>query len=229
MALQAKATRPSSYDRDRTGHGPHGDHRGLGGLVGTAVRKPASGPVPDAAAVRRLRAAVRDVLDSHLEGRAARSTSVDDINAAAAAAPVSPRLVVTADGIRGEERWHIEHGGNAALAAIAAEAIRLLADNERLGLLRRCANPACSMLFLAENKRRKWCTSNICGQPRRGRPPLRTNPHRQGRRHLTRGAAAGRRSADMAGASGGAAAVLDTMAATPAAGRGWCGATSRSS
>lgn len=121
------------------------------------------GPVPDAAAVRRLRAAVRDVLDSHLEGRPARPTSVDDINAAAAAAPVSPRLVVTADGSRDEERWHTEHGGNAALAAIAAEAIGLLADNERLGLLRRCANPACSMLFLAENKRRKWCTSNICG------------------------------------------------------------------
>lgn len=50
---------------------------------------------------------------------------MDDINAAAAAAPVSPRLVVTADGIRGEERWHTEHGGNAALAAIAAEAIGL--------------------------------------------------------------------------------------------------------
>ncbi|MFE4753057.1 CGNR zinc finger domain-containing protein [Streptomyces mirabilis] len=119
--------------------------------------------MPDAAAVRRLRGAVRDVLDSHQEGRSARPTSADDINAAATAAPASPRLVVTADGIRGEERWHSEHGGNAAVAAIAAEAIGLLADNERLGLLRRCANPTCSMLFLAENKRRKWCTRNICG------------------------------------------------------------------
>lgn len=119
--------------------------------------------MPDAAAVRRLRGAVRDVLDSHLEGRSARPTSADDINAAATAARASPCLVVTADGIRGEERWHTEHGGNAALAAIAAEAIGLLADNERLGLLRRCATPTCSMLFLAENKRRNWCTSNICG------------------------------------------------------------------
>ncbi|MFF4137860.1 ABATE domain-containing protein [Streptomyces mirabilis] len=150
------------------------------------------GPVPDAAAMRRLRAAVCDVLDSHLEGCPAWPTSVDDINAAAAAAPVSPRPVVTASGSRGEERWHTEHGGNAALAAIAAEAVGLLADHERLGLLRRCANPACSMLFLAENKRRKWCTSNICGQPGTGRPPLRTNPHRRSRRHLTRGAAAAR-------------------------------------
>ncbi|MFG2526175.1 CGNR zinc finger domain-containing protein [Streptomyces sp. NPDC048527] len=122
-----------------------------------------SGPVPDITAMRRLRVAIRDVLDAHLEGRDARPTSLDDINAAAASAPMSPRLVVTAGGIRSEERWHTEHGGNAALAAIAAEAIGLLADPERLGLLRRCANPACSMLFLAENKRRKWCTSNICG------------------------------------------------------------------
>lgn len=121
------------------------------------------GPVPDPAAVRRLRAAIRDVLDAHLEGRDARSHSLEDINAAAASAPVSPRLVMTADGIRREERWHTEHGGNAALAAIAVEAIGLLADTERLRLLRRCANPTCSMLFLAENKRRKWCTSNICG------------------------------------------------------------------
>lgn len=121
------------------------------------------GPVPAAEAVRRLRTAIRDVLDAHLEGRGARPTSLDDINAAAAAAPTSPRLVVTADGVRGEERWHTEHGGNAALAAVAGETVRLLAAPERLLLLRRCANPACSMLFLAENSRRKWCTANICG------------------------------------------------------------------
>nr|WP_272925044.1 CGNR zinc finger domain-containing protein [Streptomyces sp. SID8377] len=29
--------------------------------------------------------------------------------------------------------------------------------------MRRCANPECSMLFLAGNSRRKWCTGNICG------------------------------------------------------------------
>ncbi|WP_139810547.1 CGNR zinc finger domain-containing protein, partial [Mycobacterium avium] len=27
----------------------------------------------------------------------------------------------------------------------------------------RCANPDCSMLFLATNPRRSWCTANICG------------------------------------------------------------------
>ncbi|MFE2642667.1 CGNR zinc finger domain-containing protein [Streptomyces nigra] len=121
------------------------------------------GPAPEPAATRRLRAAIRDALDAHLEGRPAHPTSLDDINAAAAAAPVSRRLVMEAGGVRSEERWHTEHGGNAALAAIATEVVKLLADPERLQMLRRCANPSCSMLFLAENKRRKWCASNICG------------------------------------------------------------------
>lgn len=117
------------------------------------------GPAPDPAATRRLRAALRDLLDAHLAGRDPLSTSVEDVNAAAAAVPTSPRL--TGSGV--ETRWHTEHGGNAALAAIAREAIELLGDADRLGRLRRCANPACSMVFLAERKSRQWCASNVCG------------------------------------------------------------------
>ncbi|WP_328581329.1 CGNR zinc finger domain-containing protein [Streptomyces sp. NBC_00370] len=127
------------------------------------LRRLPPGPPPEPAATRRLRTAIRDVFDAHLEQRSAAAVSVDDINAATAAAPVSPRLVMTGDGPRGEARWHTEYGGNAALAAVAAEAVELVADPARSALLRRCANPACSMLFLAENKRRKWCSSNVCG------------------------------------------------------------------
>jgi predicted RNA-binding Zn ribbon-like protein len=121
------------------------------------------GPVPAPAATRRLRAAIRDIFDAHLEDRRPDRTSLDDINAAAAAAPVSPSLVMTGTGPKGEARWHTEYGGNAALAAIAAEGIELMTTRERLRMLRRCANPACSMLFLAVNNRRKWCAGNICG------------------------------------------------------------------
>jgi predicted RNA-binding Zn ribbon-like protein len=121
------------------------------------------GPTPDPAATRRLRAAIRDLLDAHLEHRAPQATSISDVNAAAAAAPTSRRLTMSDDVPRAETRWHTEHGGNAALAAIAREAIDLLAGPDRLARLRRCANPTCSMLFLAENKRRQWCTANICG------------------------------------------------------------------
>jgi predicted RNA-binding Zn ribbon-like protein len=128
-----------------------------------APRLPA-GPTPDPAATRRLRAAIRDLFDAHLEHRVPQSTSIGDVNAAAAGAPTSPQLTGFADGNpQVETRWHTELGGNASLAAIAREAIDLLAGPDRLARLRRCANPACSMLFLAENKRRQWCTANICG------------------------------------------------------------------
>ncbi len=126
------------------------------------TRLPA-GPLPDATATRRLRTAVRDILDSHLAERAPLATSIEDLNAAAAAAPASLRLVLSGDGLHTETRWHTEYGGNAALAAIARETIELMADPERLDSLRRCANPNCSMLFLAEHKRRQWCIGSRCG------------------------------------------------------------------
>lgn len=126
------------------------------------IRLPA-GPLPDATATRRLRTAIRDVLDSHLAGRTPLATSIEDLNAAAAAAPASLRMVLSGDGLHAETRWHTEYGGNAALAAIARETIELMADPERLDSLRRCANPNCSMLFLAEHKRRQWCIGSRCG------------------------------------------------------------------
>ncbi|MDX3849959.1 CGNR zinc finger domain-containing protein [Streptomyces sp. AK02-01A] len=127
------------------------------------ARRLPPGPTPDPAAARRLRTAIRDVLDAQVRGRTASAASVEDINATASSVPRSPRLVTTEQGVRQETRWHVEHGGNAALAAIAGEVIGLLASPERLGLVRICDNPDCSMLFLAENKRRKWCVGNICG------------------------------------------------------------------
>ncbi|QXE37687.1 ABATE domain-containing protein [Streptomyces sp. GMY02] len=130
---------------------------------GIQARRLPPGPVPAPAAVRRLRAAVRDVLDARVEGRAADPASVEDINAAASSVPRSPRLVTAGPEMREETRWHVEHGGNAALAAIAGEVIGLLASPGRLELLRRCGSPDCSMLFLAENRRRKWCVGNVCG------------------------------------------------------------------
>lgn len=130
------------------------------GLQG--VRLPA-GPVPDGAAVRRLRTAVRDLLDSHLEGRMPSPTSLEDLNAAAAGAPQSLRIVATEDGLQAEPRWHPEYGGNAALALMARETIELMTDAAQLETLRRCANPNCSMLFLAEHKRRQWCVGSRCG------------------------------------------------------------------
>jgi predicted RNA-binding Zn ribbon-like protein len=127
------------------------------------VRLP-DAPAPDPAALRRLRNAIRDLLDARLEGRAPGPTAVEDVNAVAASVPTSLRLVPGGPGdARAQTRWHTEHGGNAALAAIAREAIELVSAPAQLNRLRRCANPACSMLFLAETRRRQWCAANVCG------------------------------------------------------------------
>ncbi len=122
-----------------------------------------NGPQPDLAATRRLRAAIRELLDAYLAHRAPAATSIEDINAAAAAAPTSVRLGGDANKLHAETRWHTELGGNAALAAVATEAITLIGRPGRRDMLRRCANPSCSMLFLAQTTRRQWCTPNICG------------------------------------------------------------------
>lgn len=118
------------------------------------------GPLPDAPAVRRLRAALRELFEARIDRRAPAATAVEDVNAFTAAAPISRRLNSSG---AAESRWHVEHGGSAQLAAIAADAIELLADEERSALLRRCGNAECGMLFLAENPRRVWCASNVCG------------------------------------------------------------------
>jgi predicted RNA-binding Zn ribbon-like protein len=122
-----------------------------------------AGPLPEVTATRRLRTAIRDVLDSQLADVAPLPTSIEDLNAAARGAPRSRRLVLRGRELDAETRWHSEYGGNPALAAIATGIIDLMADPARLGTLRRCANPSCSMLFLAEHKRRQWCIGSACG------------------------------------------------------------------
>ncbi|QRP50657.1 ABATE domain-containing protein [Amycolatopsis sp. FDAARGOS 1241] len=131
---------------------------------------PAS-PAPGLVPTLRLRAAIRELLEAHLDGRSPDPASVEEVNAVAASVPTSPRLGrEPAAGSPSPEaelaahtRWHTEHGGNVALAAVAREAIELFGDAGRLSRLRRCANPDCTMLFLATNRRRRWCAGSVCG------------------------------------------------------------------
>jgi len=127
-----------------------------------AGRLPSAEP-PALSATRRLRSVLRGLFEAHLTGSEPDPALIADLNAIAAAVPTSPRLDGWGAGARAETRWHDDHHGHPGLAAIAGEAIRLLADGARLEKLRACANPACSMVFLAENKRRVWCAANVCG------------------------------------------------------------------
>ncbi len=58
---------------------------------------------------------------------------------------------------------------------MVADSLIDLLTGPGLGRLRRCQNPACSMLFVASDARRKFCTQNICAN--------RTRVARHYRRH----------------------------------------------
>ena len=78
-------------------------------------------------------------------------------------APASTRLRLTGTGLLAETHWHGEYGGNPRLAFIATQAAAFLSDPSKVSKLRRCANPACSMIFIAVNPRRSWCAPGVCG------------------------------------------------------------------
>jgi predicted RNA-binding Zn ribbon-like protein len=124
-------------------------------------RLPAGSSAPNLASTRRLRAAIRALLDARLVNHAPPLDAVEIVNAVAAAAPGSPHLAAGGENLAASWRWHADDPQALALAAAARSVIEVLTSNT--GRLRRCANPACSMLFLAESTRRQWCTPNVCG------------------------------------------------------------------
>jgi predicted RNA-binding Zn ribbon-like protein len=121
------------------------------------------GDLPDIRALHRLRSALRETIEALVDGDPVPQAAVSDLNFFMSSAPTSPRLLLTETGLRTETHWHREYGGNPRLAFIAAQATQFLSDPVQVGLLRRCANPACSMIFVAVNPRRSWCTPALCG------------------------------------------------------------------
>jgi predicted RNA-binding Zn ribbon-like protein len=127
-----------------------------------AARVP-DGDLPDIRALRRLRSALRVTIEALADGRPVPQAAVSDLNFFMQSAPASTRLVLTGAGLRTETQWHGEYGGNPRLAFIAAQAAQFLSDPSNVSRLRRCANPACSMIFAAVNPRRSWCAPAVCG------------------------------------------------------------------
>jgi predicted RNA-binding Zn ribbon-like protein len=124
-------------------------------------RLPAEAMPPDLATTRALRSAIRALLDAQLAKSEPPLDAVEAVNAAAAAAPGSPRVDPVSGGLAISWQWQTDAPQALALAAVARSAMEILTGHA--GRLRRCANQACSMLFLADTTRRQWCTPNICG------------------------------------------------------------------
>jgi len=119
--------------------------------------------MPDLRGLRRLRSALREMIEALVDDRPVPRASVSDLNFFMQSTPVSTRLQVTGAGLRADTHWHREFGGNPRLAFIATQAAAFLADPAQVSRLRRCANPACSMIFIAVNSRRSWCAPGVCG------------------------------------------------------------------
>lgn len=127
-------------------------------------RLPAGAGIPPRSATVALRQAVRDILDTHITATAPAQASIELINLAAAAVVSTRQLVRTETGWAARTSLSATHerGHELALAAVADSLIDILAGPAH-DRLRRCANPACSMLFVAHDARRRYCTQNICG------------------------------------------------------------------
>jgi predicted RNA-binding Zn ribbon-like protein len=129
----------------------------------TETARVPGGDLPDIRALRRLRSALRDMIEALVDDRQVPHSAVSDLNFFMRSAPASTRLELTGTGLRAQTRWHWEYGGNPRLAFIATQAAAFLSDPSQVARLRRCANPACSMIFIAVNPRRSWCAPGVCG------------------------------------------------------------------
>jgi predicted RNA-binding Zn ribbon-like protein len=118
--------------------------------------------LPTLADTRRIRDAIRILLDNAERGAAPDAAALAEIDAACAAVPRSDGIVLRGGRPEHIERWHAVDAAQLPLAAAARSAIAILTDEESRANLRRCASDACSMLFVKGDARRRWCTPNIC-------------------------------------------------------------------
>jgi predicted RNA-binding Zn ribbon-like protein len=115
----------------------------------------------------RLRAAIRELLETYAAGTPAGPGAILVINRALVASTISHEVVVSGGVLTVREQ---ERSGSplALLAPIARSAGILLASVDR-GRLRRCAAPRCPVWFVDASKggRRRWCSMARCGNRRK--------------------------------------------------------------
>jgi predicted RNA-binding Zn ribbon-like protein len=127
------------------------------------TRLPDGWELPSLAATRELRDAIRQLLEAAQTKAALDPRALEVVNRVSSRAPTTLEVTHDANGLARVDQWHAADPTALPLAAAARSAIEILTDPAAIGRLRRCANPACSMLFMNGDARRQWCTPNICG------------------------------------------------------------------
>ncbi|MFH8937949.1 CGNR zinc finger domain-containing protein [Streptomyces griseosporeus] len=90
------------------------------------------------------------------------------VNDIARTAPPAPRAVRTHDGLLVRE-LDAPPGAAALLAVVARDAVELLTDPVARACLRQCAGDNCPIVYLDTSRghRRRWCSSEVCGNRER--------------------------------------------------------------
>lgn len=130
-------------------------------LGGGLVDGPCEVDIEDLTRTRALRTALFAVVEAELRGKRPRTADLEAINAAAAVPARAPQLTLETGVLRRERA-----APNLAevLGSIARDAIDLLGEPER-ELLRECAAPDCSGIYLdaSRGRTRRWCSAARCG------------------------------------------------------------------
>ncbi|MFE4664195.1 CGNR zinc finger domain-containing protein [Streptomyces sp. NPDC056716] len=120
-------------------------------------------------AFRELRAHIDRLVRSCLAPQARTASSLARVNALArAAAPPAPRAVRAADGALVRELDGPPECA-ALLAVLARDTVELLTDPVARGGLRQCEGDNCPVVYLdtSRGRRRRWCSSEVCGNRER--------------------------------------------------------------
>ncbi|OAH15105.1 CGNR zinc finger domain-containing protein [Streptomyces jeddahensis] len=118
-------------------------------------------------AFHELRFHVGKLVRGELEGRSVGS-ALERVNALALWAPPAPRAIRTGDGTL-VRALHADPGCTPLLAAVARDAVELLTDPVARARLRQCEGDNCPLIYLdtSRGRRRRWCSSEACGNRER--------------------------------------------------------------
>ncbi|MFD9307846.1 CGNR zinc finger domain-containing protein [Streptomyces sp. NPDC060048] len=119
-------------------------------------------------AFRLLRADVESLVRAELGATAPPAPALARVNAAAAGPPPGLCAVQDQEGhLVRELCGGVECAG--LLAAVARDAVELLTDPVDRGLLRACEGDGCARVYLDTSRghRRRWCSSELCGNRER--------------------------------------------------------------
>src|SRR5918992_3449481 len=177
LAIELHNTLYASRGRATDGLAEAGEAKAWLTALGNRLPAGGAGGDPRLEELVELRAAVRDALHAAVEGRPPPRAAIEALNRASARAPRSAgaRWRRSAAPVP-EPRVHTDDRADVVVAALAADAIKLITGLRR-DAIRACGAPGCVLVYLKDHPRRQWC-SDACGnRARQARHYKRTRRH----------------------------------------------------